>query len=44
VTAKQTAEWIVPLGSPELQEAVLVISGLAPLTSGPARYQLKISQ
>jgi hypothetical protein len=44
VTGKQTAEWIVPLGSPELQEAVLVISGLAPLTSGPARYQLKISQ
>lgn len=43
VTSEQTAEWIVPLGSPELQEAVLVISGIAPFTSKPARYQLQIS-
>lgn len=44
VEVEQSAEWIVPLDSRELQEAVLVISGIAPLTSEPAPYQLKISQ
>jgi hypothetical protein len=43
VEEDQTAEWIVPLDSRELREAVLVISGMAPLTSEPAPYQLKIS-
>lgn len=44
VEREQIAEWIVPLDSRELQEAVLVISGIAPLSSEPAPYQLKISQ
>jgi hypothetical protein len=39
----QSAEWTVPLGSSKLREAVLVISGMAELTSQPAPYQLRIS-
>jgi len=37
-----TAEWTVPLDSKSWREAVLVISGLAPLTAHPAPYQLTI--
>ncbi len=37
-----TAEWTVPLGSADWREAVLVLSGLAPLTATPARYELGI--
>lgn len=40
--AGQTAEWIAPLGSADWREAVLVLSGLAPLTTNPARYELVI--
>jgi immune inhibitor A len=43
VEEDQTAEWVVPLNSQQLREAVLVISGLAPLASEPAPYQLKIN-
>jgi len=38
----QTGEWTVLLGREELQEAVLVVSGLAPLTTHPALYRLEI--
>ena len=38
----QTGEWTVLLGKEELHEAVLVISGLAPLTTYPAPYRLEI--
>ena len=41
---EQIAEWTVPLASRELEEAVLVISNVAPLSAEPAPYQLKISQ
>lgn len=40
----QTANWTVPLGSENLHEAVLVLSGLAPLTTQPALYQLTIEE
>lgn len=40
----QSAEWSVPLGHPSLDEAVLVISGMAPLTTHPASYRLAIDQ
>jgi hypothetical protein len=40
----QTAEWFVPLSRDDLQEAVLVVSAMAPLTHQPAPYQLTISQ
>ncbi len=40
----QTAEWIVPLGSENWREAVLVLSGLAPLTTQPASYQLVVEK
>ena len=40
----QTAEWRVPLGSEGWREAVLVLSGLTPLTTYPALYQLTIEQ
>jgi immune inhibitor A len=40
----QTAEWAVPLGGEGWREAVLVISGLAPLTTHPAPYQLAIDR
>jgi hypothetical protein len=43
VKREQIAEWIVPLDSRELQEAVLIISGIAPLSPEPAPYQLQIS-
>jgi hypothetical protein len=36
------AQWEVPLASEEWQRAVLVISGLAPLTAQPAPYTLRI--
>jgi immune inhibitor A len=38
----RTGEWTVLLGSEELREAVLVVSGLAPLTTQPAPYRLEI--
>lgn len=38
----QTGEWTVPLASRGWHEAVLILSGLAPLTAEPARYQLVI--
>jgi hypothetical protein len=44
VEEDQTAEWTVPLGSQGWREAVLVLSGLAPLTTHPALYQLTIEQ
>jgi hypothetical protein len=44
IEREQIAEWIVPLDSHELQEAVLVISAMASLSSESAPYQLKISQ
>ena len=40
----QMADWTVPLGSENLHEAVLVLSGLAPLTTRPALYQLTIEE
>jgi hypothetical protein len=39
----QSAEWIVPLGTGDVQEAVLVISAVTPQTHQPASYQLSIS-
>jgi len=44
VEREQIAEWIVPLDSRELREAVLVISSITPLSTEPALYQLKIRQ
>jgi hypothetical protein len=38
----QEANWTVPLSSTGWQEAVLVLSGLAPLTAKPAPYKLAI--
>ncbi|MBN1975859.1 MAG: immune inhibitor A [Anaerolineae bacterium] len=38
----QTGEWTVLLGRAEVREAVLVVSGLAPLTTHPAPYRLEI--
>ena len=40
----QTAEWTVGLGSEGWREAVLVISGLAPITTHPALYEMTISR
>jgi hypothetical protein len=40
----QMAEWTVPLGSEPWREAVLVVSGLAPLTAHPASYQLTVDE
>ncbi len=44
VEKDQAAEWTVPLGSEGWREAVLVLSGLAPLTLHPALYQLTIEK
>ena len=44
VKEDQTAEWTVPLGSEGWHEAVLVLSGLAPLTAHPALYHLTIEK
>jgi len=44
VSEHQTAEWTIPLGSDGWREAVLVFSGLAPLTTQPAPYQLVIER
>lgn len=44
VEEDQTAAWMVPLGSENLGEAVLVLSGLAPLTTQPASYSLAIEK
>jgi hypothetical protein len=44
VNEDQTAEWAVPLESAGWHEAVLVLSGLAPLTTHPALYQLTIEE
>jgi immune inhibitor A len=38
------AEWTIPLSSEGWREAVLVLSGLASLTTHPAPYQLTIEQ
>ncbi|MCP3884407.1 MAG: hypothetical protein GY700_02825, partial [Propionibacteriaceae bacterium] len=38
------AEWTVPLGSAGWREAVIVLSGTAPLTTHPALYQLAIEE
>jgi len=38
----QTAQWTVPLGSKGWREAVLVLSGLAPRTTHPALYILRV--
>lgn len=38
----RTAKWTVPLASRGWREAVLVLSGLAPLTAEPTQYQLMI--
>ncbi len=38
----RTAEWTVPLASKGWREAVLVLSGLAPLTTQPALYLLVV--
>jgi immune inhibitor A len=40
----QTGEWTVLLGQEDLHEAVLVISGLAPLTTQLAPYRLEIEE
>jgi len=40
----RTATWTVPLGSQGWREAALVLSGLAPLTTRPAPYQLNIDR
>ena len=40
----QTAEWILPLGDEATEEAVLILSALAPQTRQPAPYQLAITQ
>jgi hypothetical protein len=40
----QTGEWTVLLGQEGLHEAVLVISGTAPLTTQPAPYRLEIEE
>lgn len=44
VEEDQTAKWAVPLGSQDWREAVLVLSGLAPLTTHPAPYRLTIGK
>ena len=36
--------WTAPLGSEGWREAVIALSGLAPFTTWPARYQLAISE
>ena len=38
------AEWEVPLASEGWREAIVVISGLAPITPYPAQYTLMIEQ
>lgn len=38
-----TAEWAIPLSSKELDEVVLIVSGMTRLTDHPAPYQLRIS-
>ena len=44
VEEDQTADWTVPLGSENLRGAVLVLSGLAPLTTQPAFYHLTVEK
>jgi len=39
-----TTEWTVELDSEGWREAVLVVSGLAPLTTYPAPYRLTIEE
>ena len=43
VDEDQSAEWVVPLADPDVQEGVLAVSALAPLTHQPAAYQLAIT-
>jgi hypothetical protein len=38
------AEWVAPLGSERWREAVIVLSGMAPFTTHPARYQLTVEK
>ena len=40
----QTATWLVSLGSKGWREAILALSGLAPMTGQPARYSLEVEQ
>ncbi|MGD2166201.1 MAG: immune inhibitor A [Anaerolineae bacterium] len=40
----QSAEWDVPLKSRDLQEAVLVVTAIAPATHQPASYRLIVDQ
>ncbi|NIU76072.1 MAG: hypothetical protein GWN71_21625 [Gammaproteobacteria bacterium] len=44
VAEDQTGTWTVGLGSGNGHEAMLVLSGLAPLTAHPALYELTIEQ
>ena len=44
VKEDEPTEWAIPLSSAGWREAVLVLSGLAPLTSHPAPYQLAIEK
>jgi len=44
ITEDGSVEWTVPLGSEGWQQAVIVLSGLAPLTTHPALYQLTIEK
>jgi immune inhibitor A len=44
VEPDQTARWTVPLGSEGWAEGIFVISGLAPRTTYPALYQLKVEK
>jgi len=39
----RTAEWTVPLDSGNIEEAMLIISAMAPRTCQPAPYQLSVS-
>lgn len=43
VKQNQSAEWTIPLSSKGWREGVVVLSGLAPLTTQPAPYRLEIT-
>jgi hypothetical protein len=42
ITVDQTGSWLIPLKAMGWPRAVLVLSGLAPVTTAPAPYQLSI--
>ncbi|TET49958.1 MAG: hypothetical protein E3J64_08800, partial [Anaerolineales bacterium] len=44
LSADQTAEWLVPIGTEGWREAIVLVSGLAPLTRHSAPYLLTIQQ